>query len=123
MVIVGAALAAVAMAFLTPKRTSSDRTVTIHADQLPAEMRDYAVHVVNDAIDARDTIDDMADYIKKSMDEKYSPAWCCVLGWSFASVVRHEAGWYVHFSIDHLTVALWKCGDGEQPGSRVKPAE
>jgi dynein light chain LC8-type len=119
MIIVGACLATLLIAFLMRKKMSSDRTILIHTDKLPSEMRDSAIQAANKAIDACRTIGDMAGYIKKAMDEKHGPAWCCVVGRSFGSVVRHEADRFLHFSVGHQSVALWKCGDG-QPSDNDK---
>ncbi|XP_054812972.1 uncharacterized protein LOC129313688 [Prosopis cineraria] len=50
----------------------------------------------------------LARALKKEFDSVYGPAWHCVIGRSFGSFVTHTAGGFVYFSIDSLSVLLFK---------------
>ncbi|KAK7272527.1 hypothetical protein RJT34_29183 [Clitoria ternatea] len=50
----------------------------------------------------------LARALKKEFDSKYGLAWHCVIGKSFGSFVSHTAGGFVYFSIDSLSVLLFK---------------
>ncbi|KAF3442104.1 hypothetical protein FNV43_RR16020 [Rhamnella rubrinervis] len=50
----------------------------------------------------------LANALKKEFDSLYGPAWHCVAGTSFGSFVTHSPGGFVYFSIDSLSVLLFK---------------
>ncbi|KAG8479433.1 hypothetical protein CXB51_029204 [Gossypium anomalum] len=41
-------------------------------------------------------------------DSVYGPAWQCVIGTSFGSFVTHSPGGFLYFSIDSLSILLFK---------------
>ncbi|KAI3946419.1 hypothetical protein MKX01_017635 [Papaver californicum] len=46
--------------------------------------------------------------IKKEFDASYGPAWHCIVGKSFGSFVTHSPGGFLYFSIDNLSLLLFK---------------
>ncbi|ESW21438.1 hypothetical protein PHAVU_005G070900 [Phaseolus vulgaris] len=50
----------------------------------------------------------IARALKKEFDTKYGLAWHCVIGKSFGSFVSHTSGGFIYFSIDSLSVLLFK---------------
>ncbi|KAI3976582.1 hypothetical protein MKX01_008440 [Papaver californicum] len=46
--------------------------------------------------------------IKKEFDASYGPAWHCIVGKSFGSFVTHSPGGLLYFSIDNLSLLLFK---------------
>ncbi|KAG4978207.1 hypothetical protein AAZX31_13G260000 [Glycine max] len=50
----------------------------------------------------------IARALKKEFDSKYGLAWHCVIGNSFGSFVSHTGGGFIYFSIDSLSVLLFK---------------
>ncbi|EPY32733.1 dynein light chain LC8-type, partial [Strigomonas culicis] len=44
----------------------------------------------------------IAEFIKSEMDSKYGLLWYCVCGHSFGSLVGHEGGDCIYFSIDDI---------------------
>ncbi|KAG4968975.1 hypothetical protein AAZX31_12G211800 [Glycine max] len=50
----------------------------------------------------------IARALKKEFDSKYGLAWHCVIGKSFGSFVSHTGGGFIYFSIDSLSVLLFK---------------
>ncbi|KAK7401833.1 hypothetical protein VNO78_13629 [Psophocarpus tetragonolobus] len=50
----------------------------------------------------------IARALKKEFDSKYGLAWHCVIGKSFGSFVSHTGGGFIYFSIDSLSILLFK---------------
>lgn len=44
----------------------------------------------------------------QEFDSEYGPAWHCVVGTSFGSFVTHSPGGFLYFSVDSLSVLLFK---------------
>ena len=74
------------------------------------EMQQNAIDVANQALDRHNIERDIAAYIKKEFDKKYSPTWHCIVGRSFGSYVTHESKHFVYFYVGQLAVLLFKSG-------------
>ncbi|KAH9327008.1 hypothetical protein KI387_007186 [Taxus chinensis] len=46
--------------------------------------------------------------LKQEFDECYGPAWHCIAGRSFGSFVTHSFGGFLYFSLDNLSILLFK---------------
>jgi dynein light chain LC8-type len=44
----------------------------------------------------------------QEFDSIYGPAWHCIVGTSFGSFVTHSLGGFVYFSLDKVSVLLFK---------------
>ena len=50
----------------------------------------------------------IAEEIKKEFDHKYKKAWHCIVGDNFGSFVTHESKTFIFFSIDKISILLFK---------------
>jgi len=50
-------------------------------------------------------------FIKKEFDRKYTPAWHCIYGSNFGSLVTHESRAFVFFSLGEDSFLLFKQGN------------
>ncbi|XP_036354769.1 dynein light chain 2, cytoplasmic-like [Octopus sinensis] len=53
---------------------------------------------------------DIAAYIKKEFDKKYSATWHCVVGRNFGSYVTHESNHFIYFYCGQVAILLFKSG-------------
>nr|CAH8830124.1 unnamed protein product [Trichobilharzia regenti] len=54
--------------------------------------------------------DDIAAYIKKECDKKYSPTWHCIVGRNFGSYVTHETKHFIYLYLGQVAILLFKSG-------------
>lgn len=52
----------------------------------------------------------IAAFIKKEFDRKYSPTWHCVVGRNFGSYVTHETKHFIYFYLGQVAILLFKSG-------------
>lgn len=88
----------------------TDRKAVIKNADMNEEMQQNAIDVANQALDRHNIERDIAAYIKKEFDKKYSPTWHCIVGRSFGSYVTHESKHFVYFYVGQLAVLLFKSG-------------
>lgn len=50
----------------------------------------------------------IAEFIKTEMDSKYGLLWYCICGHSFGSLVGHDEGNCIYFSIDNIFFLIWR---------------
>lgn len=53
---------------------------------------------------------DIAAFIKKEFDKKYSPTWHCIVGRNFGSYVTHETRHFIYFYLGQVAILLFKSG-------------
>lgn len=51
---------------------------------------------------------EIAAYIKKEFDKRYSPTWHCIVGRNYGSFVTYEARYYVYFQLGEVAILLFK---------------
>lgn len=56
------------------------------------------------------TLPQIAAFIKKEFDRKYSPTWHCVVGRNFGSYVTHETKHFIYFYLGQVAILLFKSG-------------
>merc|ERR1719456_2112773 len=78
--------------------------------EMPDTMARDAVDYAIKAMQEFKTENDIANAIKKYMDQHYTPTWNVMCGRSFGAYVTHETKRYIYFSIGHLSILCWKCG-------------
>lgn len=66
--------------------------------------------MANHALDKHNIERDIAAYIKKEFDKKYTPTWHCVVGRSFGSYITHESKHFIYFYVGQLAILLFKSG-------------
>ena len=74
------------------------------------DMQQNAIDVANQALDRHNIERDIAAYIKKEFDKKFSPTWHCIVGRSFGSYITHESKHFIYFYVGQLAVLLFKSG-------------
>ncbi|KAF5478645.1 hypothetical protein F2P56_005188 [Juglans regia] len=93
--------------------TAISLDVRLRPSDMPAHMQDRALRCARLLLDSsapvsRPNPTHLARALKKEFDSLYGPAWHCVVGTSFGSFVTHSPGGFVYFSIDSLSVLLFK---------------
>ncbi|KAH9650751.1 hypothetical protein KPL70_026494 [Citrus sinensis] len=81
--------------------TAISLNVRLRSSDMPAHMQQHALRFTRSLVD---------DYYSESseFDDAYGPAWHCVVGKSFGSFVTHSPAGFLYFSIDSLSVLLFK---------------
>ncbi|KAK7244309.1 hypothetical protein RIF29_39129 [Crotalaria pallida] len=88
--------------------------VTLRSSDMPVHMQEHALRYTGSLLSHDDpshhkpTHTHLARALKKEFDSAYGPAWHCVIGKSFGSFVSHTGGGFLYFSIDSLSVLLFK---------------
>ncbi|CAH8464737.1 unnamed protein product [Schistosoma turkestanicum] len=85
------------------------KAVVKNAD-MPDEMQQYAVDIAAQALGEYNIEKDIASFIKKEFDKKYSPTWHCIVGKNFGSYVTHETNHFIYFYLQNVAVQLFKSG-------------
>ena len=84
--------------------------VKIKLIDMEDEMKEEAVHKAIEALKEYSTERDIAQCLKDFFDDKYQPAWHCIVGKSFGSFVTHETKSFIFFTVNGYTILLWKNG-------------
>merc|ERR1711976_394144 len=71
-------------------------------------MQSDAIDVANQAQERHNIEKDIAAFIKKELDKKYSPTWHCIVGRSYGSYVTHETKHFIYFYTGQLAILLFK---------------
>ncbi|CAL8094394.1 unnamed protein product [Calicophoron daubneyi] len=53
---------------------------------------------------------DVAAYMKKEFDRKYSGTWHCIVGRNFGTYITHEVRHFIYFYLGTNAVLLFKSG-------------
>ncbi|KAL2331439.1 hypothetical protein Fmac_019020 [Flemingia macrophylla] len=87
--------------------------VRLKSSDMPVHMQEHALRHTRSLLplhppSPKPTNTHIARALKKEFDLKYGLAWHCVIGKSFGSFVSHTGGGFIYFSIDSLSVLLFK---------------
>eukprot|EP00250_Pteridium_aquilinum_P029771 c40098_g1_i1 orf=169-1245(-) len=84
--------------------------IRIKAADMAAHMQEHAFRCARDCLDAVGKLQSkrIAYTLKKEFDKVYGPAWHCIVGTSFGSYVTHSLGGFVYFSLEKVSVLLFK---------------
>eukprot|EP01134_Creolimax_fragrantissima_P002846 CFRG2846T1 len=74
------------------------------------DLQKSAIEVATEALDKHSVEKDVAAYIKKEFDSRYTPSWHCIVGRNFGSFVTHETKHFIYFYIGQIAVLLFKSG-------------
>ncbi|ERN06610.1 hypothetical protein AMTR_s00058p00158800 [Amborella trichopoda] len=89
-----------------------DLGVRVRAANMPAPLQERAFRqaslILSETKTKRPNCKLVALSIKKEFDGCYGPAWHCIVGTSFGSFVTHSPGGFVYFSIDKISILLFK---------------
>ncbi|WBW74848.1 dynein light chain Dlc2 [Schizosaccharomyces osmophilus] len=84
--------------------------VVIKAVDMEEEMQQDAVHTAVQAMEKFTVEKDIAAFVKREFDKKYSPTWHCIVGRNFGSYVTHESHRFVYFYLGTIAFLLFKSG-------------
>ncbi|QCE09931.1 dynein light chain 1, cytoplasmic-like [Vigna unguiculata] len=87
--------------------------VRLKSSDMPAHMQEHALRHTRSLLSLSTPSPKLSNTLiaralKKEFDTKYGLAWHCVIGKSFGSFVSHTGGGFIYFSIDTLSVLLFK---------------
>ncbi|XP_017151114.1 dynein light chain 1, cytoplasmic [Drosophila miranda] len=88
----------------------SDRKAVIKNADMSEEMQQDAVNVSTAALEKYNIEQEIAAYIKREFDKKYSPTWHVVVGRNFGSYVTHETRHFIFVYLGQVAVLLFKSG-------------
>ena len=84
--------------------------VSIKNHDMSEDMQVAATQLAQEAIHRFQVEKDIAGYIKKEFDRRYTPTWHCVVGRNFGSYVTHETKHFIYFYVGQVAVLLFKSG-------------
>ncbi|CAH8828102.1 unnamed protein product [Trichobilharzia szidati] len=82
----------------------------IKSVDMPDEMQQDAVDMCAIALKKYTLGKDIAAFMKKEFDRKYSPTWHCVVGTNFGTYISHEEKHFIYFFLDNHAVVLFRTG-------------
>ncbi|KAH7544149.1 hypothetical protein JRO89_XS15G0117100 [Xanthoceras sorbifolium] len=94
--------------------TAITLNVRLRSSDMPVHMQQRALRLTGSLLDSaapktsRPNPSHLARALKKEFDLLYGPAWHCVVGTGFGSFVTHSPGGFIYFSLDSLSVLLFK---------------
>jgi len=92
-----------------PVVSTEDRGIlAVVKQECPPELLERIKFESQFAVNKFNTHREMAEYLKKKMDEIDRPTWNVIVGHNFASNVKHIAERFVYFYIDQLGFLLFK---------------
>ena len=108
--------------------SNKGRQIKIHKAQIPSNMSDKAIALINDALDKFQIekviilsyiitvhiliflfkIKDMATFVKKKCDEDFGGTWHCVIGRNFGCSITHDTKFVLFFQVDLMHILLFR---------------
>jgi len=80
----------------------------IKSVDMTEEMQTEAIEVATEGMTKYNIEKDIAQYIKKTFDERKGPTWHCIVGRNFGSFVTHETKHFIYFYLGHCAILLFK---------------
>merc|ERR1712048_40066 len=80
-----------------PLKMSDTRKAIVKNADMSEDMQQEAIDVATQAVEKHNVEKDIAAYIKKEFDKKYTPTWHCIVGRNFGSYVTHETKHFIYF--------------------------
>lgn len=90
--------------------TMAERKAIIKNADMSEDMQQDAVDCASQALEKFNIEKDIAAFIKKEFDKKYTPTWHCVVGRNFGSYVTHETKHFIYFYLGQVAILLFKSG-------------
>ncbi|XP_072172769.1 dynein light chain LC6, flagellar outer arm-like [Diadema setosum] len=87
-----------------------EKKLVIKNVDMTEDMQNDATDLAMEAFEKFNVEKDVASFIKKDFDEKYSPTWHCIVGKNFGSFVTHETKHFIYFYVGSMAVLLFKSG-------------
>ncbi|GAA48634.1 hypothetical protein CRM22_005091 [Opisthorchis felineus] len=86
----------------------SELNVMVKSADMSEEMQQDAICQAQQAIESYHVEKEIAAFIKKVFDKKYSTHWHCIVGRNFGSYVTHENNYFIYFYVGNLAILLFK---------------
>jgi len=90
--------------------TMAERKAVIKNADMSEDMQQDAVDCASQALEKFNIEKDIAAFIKKEFDKKYTPTWHCIVGRNFGSYVTHETKHFIYFYLGQVAILLFKSG-------------
>mmetsp|Transcript_8375 Transcript_8375/g.21623 ORF Transcript_8375/g.21623 Transcript_8375/m.21623 type:complete len:92 (-) Transcript_8375:418-693(-) len=74
------------------------------------DMQTDAIEIAQEAIVSYIVEKDMANFIKKEFDKKYSPTWHVIIGKNWGAFVTHATKNFIYFYLGDMAILLFKSG-------------
>merc|ERR1712066_606453 len=91
----------------TLKMSDTRKAIVKNAD-MSEDMQQEAIDVATQAVEKHNVEKDIAAYIKKEFDKKYTPTWHCIVGRNLGSYVTHETKHFIYFYLGQVAILLFK---------------
>lgn len=88
----------------------SERKSNIKVADMSPEMQSDALDIAQKAISQHQMERDIASYVKKEFERRYTPTWQCIVGRNFGADVVHENKNLIYFYVGQVSILLWKTG-------------
>ncbi|KAA0153582.1 hypothetical protein FNF27_07621 [Cafeteria roenbergensis] len=89
---------------------ASERSAIVKNADMSEDVQQDAVDTAVQAMEKFSIEREIAAFIKKEFDRKYSPTWHCVVGRNFGSYVTHETKHFIYFYLGQVAILLFKSG-------------
>jgi len=80
----------------------------VKSADMTEDMQQEAIDVAQEGMSKFNIEKDIAQYIKKTFDERKGPTWHCIVGRNFGSFVTHETKHFIYFYLGHCAILLFK---------------
>lgn len=94
----------------TARDTMAERKAVVKNADMSEDMQQDAIDCASAALEKFSVEKEIAAFIKKEFDRKYSPTWHCIVGRNFGSYVTHETKNFIYFYLGQIAVLLFKSG-------------
>jgi dynein light chain LC8-type len=86
--------------------------LVVKSTDLSASYEQQMIELVRTAFSNHQTNDqrDIAGFLKRAADQRFSTCWHCVVGKQFSSYVTHEMQGFIYFTKGPLSILLFKSG-------------
>ncbi|CAF2463615.1 unnamed protein product [Rotaria sp. Silwood2] len=84
----------------------------VKSTDLPAQYEQEMIDLVRTAFQKYEITNqrELAGYLKRTADKKFSPCWHCIVGKQFSSYVTHEMNGFVYFTKGPISILLFRSG-------------
>ncbi|CAF2126933.1 unnamed protein product [Rotaria magnacalcarata] len=89
-----------------------DEDLIVKSTDLPAHYEQDMIQLVRAGFRKYDITNqrELAGFLKRAADSKFSPCWHCIVGRQFSSYVTHEMSGFIYFTRGPLSILLFKSG-------------
>lgn len=90
----------------------NDDELVVKSTDLSARLEQEMIEIVRMAFRKSDITNqrELAGFLKRSADKKFSPCWHCIVGRQFSSYVTHEMNGFIYFTKGSLSLLLFRSG-------------